>query len=127
VLPLRPKVDIDSKTASSFSTACSSDNYDSCLGGIKNIAEALPSVLHPVLPKLVTHHLSTDELAASQRYHNTFPGPDSIHYDTLSALRTAGKEFLLFPVQRLFSNVGFFTVYQPDAAVSRQFYYVWSS
>jgi hypothetical protein len=90
------QADIANTIVSSFSLVCSSENYDPCLGAIKNSTETLRLNFTPRRTEAYNTTNSMDELlAALERCRNTSPGPDGIHNEMLSHLPPAGKEFLL--------------------------------
>jgi potassium voltage-gated channel Eag-related subfamily H protein 8 len=93
---LTSKADIASTITSSFSTVCSSDNYDPDFRAIKNNAETLPFNFTNRVAEAFDAIFTMDELhAALDRCCNKSPGPDGIHNEMLSHLPLAGKQFLL--------------------------------
>jgi hypothetical protein len=94
---LTSQADITVIIASSFSTVCRSDCYDPDFRAIRNNAETLPLNFTPCVAEAYVAILTKDELlTALNSCRNTSPGTDGSHNEMMLQLPLAGKEFLLF-------------------------------
>jgi potassium voltage-gated channel Eag-related subfamily H protein 8 len=92
-------------TSTSFSTVCSSDNYDPDFRAIKTAQRPSPFSFTPRAAEAHDVIFTMDEhLAALDRCRNMSPGPDDIQDEMLSHLQFAGKEFLLSVYSRIWTE-----------------------